>query len=71
MSVNYDALCIGCAREAADIPALVELATDEGLTPEAYAADDGTFNPINGHFLCDACYIRWGQPSTAAGWVAP
>jgi hypothetical protein len=35
-----------------------------------YVLDDGTFNRVNGHFACDECYIRIGQPSSPSGWVA-
>jgi hypothetical protein len=24
--------------------------------------EEGTYNPINGHFLCDQCYIEAGMP---------
>jgi hypothetical protein len=33
--------------------------------------EEGTFNPANGHFLCDACYIAAGQPSSRNGWTCP
>ena len=33
--------------------------------------EEGTLNPTNGHFLCDSCYIKAGQPSSPTGWVCP
>lgn len=27
-----------------------------------YARSDGTYNPKNGHFWCDSCYIAIGMP---------
>lgn len=40
----------------------------------AYVAyNEGTYNPDNGHFLCDECYIAAGMPSAPGlkGWVCP
>jgi hypothetical protein len=33
--------------------------------------EEGTLNTSNGHFLCDECYIKAGQPSSPSGWVCP
>jgi hypothetical protein len=33
--------------------------------------EEGTYNSENGHFLCDECYIKAGQPSSPTGWVCP
>jgi hypothetical protein len=33
--------------------------------------EEGTYNPENGHFLCDTCYIAAGMPSAPGGWVCP
>jgi len=33
--------------------------------------EEGTLNFQNGHFLCTACYILAGMPSSPTGWVAP
>lgn len=60
-----------CGRYAADIPSVVHQAEENGVTPELYAQDDGTYNVVNGHFLCDDCYIKAGTPGSGAGWVAP
>lgn len=34
-------------------------------------SEEGTYNPLNGHFLCDECYIKAGMPSSPHGWVCP
>lgn len=39
--------------------------------------EEGTYNPETGHYLCDSCYIKAGQPTGADGrggpgrWVCP
>lgn len=35
--------------------------------------EEGTYNPENGHFLCDSCYIGAGMPVGFNGtrWVCP
>ena len=67
------AYCPGCQRFASDIPATVECAAEEGLSADAFAAEDGTYNKGNGHFLCDACYVDAGCPSRLfpQSWTAP
>ena len=37
---------------------------------EYVLAEEGTYCKENNKFLCDACYIRLGQPSSPEGWVA-
>lgn len=44
---------------------------ERAVATEKYARSDGTFNPTNGHFLCDECYIKLGQPSSPRGWKCP
>lgn len=71
-----DPICIGCAcrpyqldeyRDAMDDPAG---ASDAEVI--AYAiANEGTYNPANGHFLCSLCYIANGMPSSPRGWRCP
>lgn len=70
-----DPICVGCAKRPEEFPFLVEMAEDEGY-PDAKAYvihEEGTFNRENGHFLCDGCYIRNGQPSKPFPdrWVCP
>ena len=65
--------CTGCQKSPREIPEYVEMARLEGYsTPEEFVRDqEGTFNAVNGHFLCTDCYIAVGMPSSPQGWVAP
>lgn len=37
---------------------------EENQSPDDYVkAEEGTYDPLSGWFLCDECYIRMGQPS--------
>ena len=73
-----DPICVGCARRPPEIPAYRwaamehedDIVTDADVTVYVIR-EDGTFNRKNGHFLCDECYIRNGQPSSERGWVCP
>lgn len=48
------------AESQAEVDAVEE---DERQRRRAdYARHDGTYNPDNGHFWCDACYIAAGMP---------
>lgn len=69
--------CPGCERFAKD---MVELNPycDEVLgrnmrekRANYVRIEEGTYNPVNGHFLCDDCYIKAGQPSSPNGWKCP
>lgn len=61
-----------CGRTPGEIFAYIDLAKDEGITPEAYVVrEEGTYNPRNGHFLCDKCYIEAGMPTAPYGWICP
>src|SRR4051812_11895548 len=65
-------LCIGCNKKASELPEYIEAAQEAEITPEDYArTEEGTYNPINGHFLCTDCYIAQGMPTADGGWVAP
>lgn len=64
--------CAGCQRHPAQIPDLIAYAKTYKITPDEYVRrEEGTYNPANGHFLCDICYIRAGMPSSPHGWVCP
>lgn len=65
-------LCIGCNKPPDQIQEYIDIAGDEGMTPDEYVSqEEGTFNRRNGHFLCTKCYVKAGCPSTGRGWVAP
>lgn len=76
--------CNGCNKRPAQL-GYKTYRTDEDGEPLTevdgtllYANDDdyvwkeeGTLNRTNGHFLCDACYIKAGSPTSRYGWKAP
>ena len=69
----HDPICVGCARRPDEIAIYVEIAGDMGFaSPAEYVVrDEGTYNPTNGHFLCDPCYIKNGSPTSSTGWKCP
>jgi hypothetical protein len=65
-------LCIGCGKLARELSEYIDMAEEEGMSPEDYvASEEGTYNPENGHFLCTPCYVKAGMPSSPRGWRAP
>lgn len=55
--------CNGCKRHPRDISAYDYFAELEGISNEEYVLqEEGTYNDYNGHFWCDPCYIKAGQP---------
>lgn len=73
-----DPICIGCAKRPHEIDGYrVMVMAGPGDTPSDEAVrqyvieEEGTYNPANGHFLCDEDYIKSGMPSSPGGWRAP
>jgi hypothetical protein len=74
-----DPICVGCAKRPAEMTAYDGEIEDKPRTDEELAAartracirEEGTLNHENGHFLCDICYIKNGQPSSPSGWKCP
>ena len=65
-------VCVGCHKTPSELPEYIEAAADEGMDPDDYVrAEEGTYNPDNGHFLCTDCYVDAGCPSGPRGWRAP
>lgn len=67
-------ICVRCGLNPRHLPEYMDAAQREGggVTPELYVIyNEGTYNPTNGHFTCDNCYILLGCPSSPTGWVAP
>ena len=55
--------CIRCNKSPREIEEYVEAAALESTTPTLYVIDEeGTYNPINSHFYCTACYTDLGMP---------
>jgi hypothetical protein len=72
---DAEMICIGCGKHPSELAEYVEAAEEE---PEYYdnaahyvQQEEGTFNPINGHFLCTPCYVSAGMPTVPRGWRAP
>ena len=65
-------LCVGCNKSPAEIEEYVEAAESCGISADSYVRqEEGTYNALNGHFLCTACYIAAGMPTGPGGWVTP
>jgi len=67
-------ICQGCKKPVTEIEEYIEMAAENGITPEEFvASEEGTYNPENGHFLCTDCYIEWGMPSLPSPrqWICP
>lgn len=75
----FDPRCERYAKDMEEIDTYVRDEDDEPrgpITPEERAdwvrSEEGTYNPKNGHFLCDSCYIAEGMPSGGgSGWKCP
>jgi hypothetical protein len=72
--MTKDIRCVGCGKLPQEIDEYVRAAREEPKffkSAEDYVTrEEGTYNPQNGHFLCTACYINAGSPSSPAGWIA-
>lgn len=70
---NESPVCIGCGKTPNELPEY-DYANTGVTDPVKYVVEEeGTYNPANGHFACDKCYIKMGQPSAPFPnrWVAP
>lgn len=67
----FDPRCKRFARDMPDYDSFL----DGDPTPQKrvryVVENEGTLNPLNGHFLCDSCYIAAGLPSAPGGWKCP
>lgn len=64
-------VCIGCGRQPSEIEEYIDN-PDDDQDPNAYVRrEEGTYNPVNGHFACTLCYVSMGMPSSPYGWRAP
>lgn len=65
-------ICFNCHKPADQIPGWDVEAKIEGISIEAFARQDGTYNPVSNQFCCDECYMALGTPSAPGrGWRAP
>lgn len=64
-------VCMGCGKNPDQIPEYNSEFTGIDLSNRMYVVShEGTYNPLNGHFLCTDCYINAGMPTNPWGWVA-
>lgn len=65
-------ICTGCNKRPEELAEYVEMGDEHGMTANSFVLMfEGTLNQDNGHFLCTACYIEAGEPSSPGGWHAP
>ena len=69
----HEPWCPYCMRAAVDIPDTVMAAKENEYdsVEDFVLAEEGTYNPLNGHFACDSCYIKIGMPVAPSGWKCP
>lgn len=77
----YDPMCNRFARDMEELDTFWAESQEEldAATPATRASrrelyvvmEEGTLNPVNGHFLCDKCYIKAYMPTAPHGWVCP
>lgn len=70
-AMTIQPICIGCRKFPADLPEYSDFKEAEETSDDYVKREEGTYNPENGHFLCDGCYIIAGMPASAEGWIAP
>lgn len=63
--------CPGCRRFAEQLVYIDSWKDPDESRTDYIWREEGTLNPNNGHFLCDSCYIKAGQPSSPIGWRCP
>lgn len=51
-----------CERYAHEMEYLDFFKEDDETRADYVRHEEGTYNARNGHFLCDDCYIKKGQP---------
>lgn len=73
----FDPRCERLARDMNDYDSFLDLPPKHKPNAKGNARvafvinEEGTYNPVNGHFLCDSCYMAEGQPSSPNGWKCP
>lgn len=78
MSITHVPVCQGCGKLPEECPGYIDALryelqrkpTDQECR-DYCLQEEGTLNPKNNHFLCDACYIAAGMPSSPTGWKCP
>ena len=64
---DYEIKCICCGKSPNVIDEYIFASQEENENPIDWVVkNEGTFNPINGHFYCTECYVVEGMPSGVA-----
>jgi len=65
--------CQGCNMRPFELICYISMthSRDPEVNDRYVRSEEGTYNPVNGHFLCDACYIKAGMPTAPGGWRCP
>lgn len=72
--VNHPPTCFVCSRSCEELYEQAEVDSyfgEAGHTKAEYARQDGTYNSITGHLMCDLCYVLDGCPTAPGGFKAP
>lgn len=61
-------VCVGCDRTPEELDEYDPFVLDDQYPSRTAAVlgEEGTLNPLNGHFWCTDCYIRVGMPTGVA-----
>ncbi|GIQ67416.1 hypothetical protein DUZ99_02215 [Xylanibacillus composti] len=61
---NNHMTCIGCGLPPDQIEEYIEMAREEGTTPEQFVmSEEGTYNAFEpGRFYCTSCYVNADMP---------
>lgn len=55
--------CSGCGLPPEQIGEYIGIAAEYDITPTQFVIlEEGTYNPVSGHFWCTDCYIEAGVP---------
>lgn len=60
-----------CGKYASDMSYIDHYREPDQSRADYIRSEEGTYNPSNGHFACDPCYISVGMPSSERGWKQP
>jgi hypothetical protein len=82
LPIPYDPSCKRYARDIATFDFFIpqdpsSVPAEPTPTPtaeqrEAYIREnESTYNPENGHFLCDECHVKAGMPAASEEWKCP
>lgn len=65
-------ICQGCKKTPEELEEYSDI-MEQGDPDDYVRKYEGTYNPVNGHFLCTSCYIKAGMPSVPypGRWVCP